>query len=91
MMHQHTADQLAAELDPLLPEDELEVTAVPWANEGPRDEWIVSAWLDGDILVDVFGVRDRYLVRKPARGAQVGSAATTAEIVELIRQAAADA
>jgi hypothetical protein len=75
MMHQKDADRLAGALEPLLPPG-MEVTSVPWHNEGPRDEWIVTVWdEDGVVLFDVFNVGRGFVCRKVGRGPEVGTKA----------------
>lgn len=84
MRGEREADSLRDQLESALGDD-VELTSVPWAQEGPRDEWIVTAWLDGEAIVDVFGVRDRYLVRKVGRGASLGSGYTVDEVAAVVR------
>lgn len=75
MMRQHDADYLAGVLEPLLPHHE--VTAVPWHNDGPKDEWIVTVWYHDEVLFDVFNVGRGFVCRKAGRGPEVGSKAYT--------------
>ena len=92
-MIQYQAEHLRDELEPLLPE--FEVTAVPWHNEGPKDEWIVTVWADseggfGEALLDIFGARSwgaepTFVLRKIGRGRVLGRTGSVAGIPALVR------
>lgn len=83
-MKMRAAEGLAGRLEESLPE--FEVTAVPWADE--REEWIVTVWDDGVVVVDIFGLRSgAYLLRRVGRGKVVGRG-TVEEIPAMVRKAA---
>lgn len=89
-MNKADADVLRNALEPLLPD--YEVTSVPWSNESPKAEWIVTVWEDDEVLLDLFGFgrypNMEYVARRVGRGREVFRAKSPEAIATAVKEGA---
>ena len=76
MLNRWSAAALAQSLDDALGQAVEEVTSAPWDDE--NDQWIVTVWMDGEAVVDIFEREaDAYSVQGSGGTGHLGGAVVT--------------